>query len=196
MPATKQRYIITCFKGGNHKVGKVTLYAYREVGSWDYFSNRKINFLEGNTSSIIKRVIKDPSTCDYVLIRSDNGKQEVLIPTGPLGVETPNLYPKLAKLRNISILKRQEAPDIEENVVFSKTLVNEEFPAKRNLFVFEGEVKLPENAVGLKITTDSGERILLMNELLKPTTIRGKPRGSGKKKETKKKGTARSSLKK
>jgi len=178
-------------------VGKVTLYAYNEVGSWDYFSSRKIDFLEGNVSGLVKRVIKDPSTCDYVLVRSDDGKKEVLIPANPSEPVTSNLYPKLARLRSVSILKKQEAPDIEENVVFSKTLVNEEFQVKRNIYVYEGLVKLPENAIGLKLTTDSGERILLMNELLEPLPARkGGSKSPSKKKKPRKKSTAKKSLKK
>ncbi len=187
MPAVKQRYVITCFKGGNHKVGKVIIYAYREIGSWDYYSSKKINFLEDNALGIIKRVVKDASSCDYVLVKNYDGRNELLIPSNPSAVKGCNLYPKLAKLTSISVLWRQEAPGIEENVVFSKTLVKEEFPVRRSLYIFEGEVKLPENAVGVKITTDLGERILLRSELpIPPSTGKKGIKSLSKKREVSK----------
>jgi len=106
--------------------------------------------------------------CDYVLLLDDKYKTEILVPLSNAAMMAKTvIFPRVAKLKGIQLLKRQERVELEANVVFSRSLVNESVNVDNFYYVFEGRVGLVEpygDAVAVRILTDKGTRVILSDE--------------------------------
>lgn len=160
------KYVITCFKAVPVELKGMNITLLRPTGGQEVNLRKRLDPITSSSQSL-RRLFKDVS-CDYGLIQSPDGKDEVLIALNQ--VKGFMLYPRPRPLKKLQLLKRQEAPEMEENVVFSKTLTTQDLPLDDGYYVFFGDVKLPndERVVGIKVVTDSGVRILL--------TVEGLPR--------------------
>ncbi len=169
--------------------GKVLLTVLKEVTSktvkirGDLDTNRI-------PESRIKRIISNSfggTKCDYVLLLDNEGKTEILVPVSDAAVTARTvIFPRIAKLKGIQLLKKQERVELEANAVFSRSLINENVNVDDSYYVFEGRVGLVEphnDAVAVRILTDKGTRVILNDEhvekikkesieLLKPQPLR------------------------
>ena len=150
--------------------GKVLLTVLKEVASK---SVRLRSDLDTNRipESRIKRIIGNyfsGTKCDYILLLDSDGKTEILVPVSesPLTAKTV-IFPQIAKLKGMQLLKKQERVELEANVVFSRSLINENVNIDNSYYVFEGRVGLIEphhDAVAVRILTDKGTRVILNGE--------------------------------
>jgi len=169
--------------------GKVLLTVLKEVTSktvkirGDLDTNRI-------PESRIKRIISNSfsgTKCDYVLLLDNEGKTEILVPVSDAATTARTvIFPRIAKLKGIQLLKKQERVELEANAVFSRSLINENVNVDDSYYVFEGRVGLVEphnDAVAVRILTDKGTRVILNGEhvekikkesveLLKPQPLR------------------------
>lgn len=150
--------------------GKVLLTVLKEVTSktvkirGDLDTNRI-------PESRIKRIISNSfggTKCDYVLLLDNEGKTEILVPVSDTAVTARTvIFPRIAKLKGIQLLKKQERVELEANAVFSRSLINENVNVDNSYYVFEGRVGLVEphnDAVAVRILTDKGTRVILNGE--------------------------------
>ncbi len=196
--------------------GKVLLTVLKEVTSKTV---RIRGDLDTNRipESRIKRIITSSfsgTKCDYVLLLDSEGKTEILVPVSDTAVTARTvIFPRVAKLKGIQLLKKQERVELEANAVFSRSLINENVNVNDTYYVFEGRVGLVEphnDAVAVRILTDKGTRVILNGEhiekikkesveLLKPQPLRQrtavrkvtKRRGKAKKRTRRKRASSR-----
>ncbi len=169
--------------------GKVLLTVLKEVTSktvkirGDLDTNRI-------PESRIRRIISNSfggTKCDYVLLLDNEGKTEILVPVSDAAVTARTvIFPRIARLKGIQLLKKQERVELEANAVFSRSLINENVNVDDSYYVFEGRVGLVEphdDVVAVRILTDKGTRVILNGEhvekvrkesieLLKPQPLR------------------------
>ncbi len=140
--------------------------------------------------SRIRRIISNSfsgTRCDYVLLLDNEGKTEILVPVSDAAVTARTvIFPRIARLKGIQLLKKQERVELEANAVFSRSLINENVNVDDFYYVFEGRVGLVEphnDVVAVRILTDKGTRVILNGEhvekikkenieLLKPQPLR------------------------
>ncbi len=140
--------------------------------------------------SRIKRIVSNSfsgAKCDYVLLLDNEGKTEILVPVSDAAVTARTvIFPRIARLKGMQLLKKQERVELEANAVFSRSLINENVNVDDSYYVFEGRVGLVEphsDAVAVRILTDKGTRVILNGEhvekirkesieLLKPQPLR------------------------
>ncbi len=150
--------------------GKVLLTVLKEVTSktvkirGDLDTNRI-------PESRIKRIISNSfsgAKCDYVLLLDNEGKTEILVPVSDAAATAKTvIFPRIAKLKGIQLLKKQERVELEANAVFSRSLINEDVNVDNSYYVFEGRVGLVEphnDVVAVRILTDKGTRVILNDE--------------------------------
>ncbi len=120
-----------------------------------------LTFKEGNLKKALSYL-----NCDYSLLLSKDGNVEALVELKTSPQSKVLLYPYPSRVKALQILKRQEAQEMEENVVFSKTLSVENVDLRGEYYVYEGEIVLNTggNVVGVKVVTESGVRIVLVGE--------------------------------
>lgn len=150
--------------------GKILLTVLKEVTS----KTIKIRGdLDANRvpESRIKRIISNSfgeTKCDYVLLLDNEGKAEILMPVSDVATTVRTvIFPRIARLKGIQLLKKQEKVELEANAVFSRSLINENIDVDDSYYVFEGRVGLVEphdDAVAVRILTDKGTRVILNGE--------------------------------
>jgi len=150
--------------------GKVLLTVLKEVAS----KTVKIRSdLDTNRipESRIKRILSNSfseAKCDYALLLDNEDKTEILVPVSDAAITARTvIFPRIAKLKGIQLLKRQERVELEANAVFSRSLINENVSIDNTYYVFEGRVGLVEpynDAVAVRILTDKGTRVILNDE--------------------------------
>ncbi len=110
--------------------------------------------------------------CDYALITNSSGNFEVLIPIKRVLTNENVIYPRIAKLLSIQLLKKQERVEVEADAVFSRSLISESIDLSKDspYYVYEGSVKVlvdsdRENVVAVRVVTDRGARVILGSSL-------------------------------
>lgn len=164
----KHRYLVKCFKERQSRIGdKVELTVLEETGETEIETKAKVDPIETNELSIRKILKGKVSDCDYALITDAKGKNEIFISLNPAKGTRETLFPRPARLLAIHLLKKQETMDMEENIVFSRTLVREELPIKRKMYLYDGTLKVMDtagNVVAVRVLTDRGIRVMLKSE--------------------------------
>ncbi len=190
----KYKYLVKCFKEKQSRIaGKVELTVLEETEETEIETKTKVDPIETNELSV-RKILKDKvSDCDYALITDAKSKSEIFISLNPAKGTKETLFPRPARLLAIQLLKRQETMDMEENVVFSRTLIKEDLPVKRKIYLYDGTLKVKdtdENVVAVRVLTDRGVRVMLRSEagitLPKTKTVQTVARSRTTKKVTRK----------
>lgn len=136
----------------------------------------KINVeLEESLVSIIKKHVEDAydEGCDYVYIHgcvnSECYELLELVSSRKSSANNDNymLSPKLSKLLGLGIIYKGAAEGKEVDKFFESQMILKTYSISDEVYVFEGRLTIGDRSecVGLLLITDSGNRILLLDEV-------------------------------
>jgi len=152
-------------------------------------SNEVLNGMPGD---LIK---KNRESCDYLLVSScDRSPCTEVLEHVSKGTYRYLISPKLSKLIRIGVLHRSNDGK-EVDKFFESQLGVKWAEVPEDLYVFEGELDISgcSDCLGLVLVTDSGSRILLLDEVCSTSK---KVRTSNIKRKRRKKRRAKKKLKK